>query len=583
MCKLTVIDFFCGAGGFSEGFKQSGFKIIEGYDNWQPAINTYNHNFGTDSKITDILKFKDSIEEINNLPNTDVIIGSPPCVSFSSSNKSGKADKSLGLDLTKCFLRVVAIKKHQKDSILKAWFMENVANSKKYVSQKYSFKDLDLTDWAIINGKDPNAEALNLKDNTEIINSADYGSYQARKRAISGEIILSKKLDIPKPTHSNIAEDNLQSWNTLGELIRNTPSPISKELDLVIKDPVYKEIKLKQSEISDHFYDSGLYKSEWRQSKEHKINHYCMGKMSFPENLNKPSRTITATKSGTSREALIYKSEYNRKGNGEYRSPTVREASSIMGFPFTYQFLGSINSKWRLVGNAVCPSVSRALAHEVLLSLNTKPSKKLKLNKKVNLVGVDNLNDFKEKLFDKQPKRTKNSRFRRHPIKAGNLTVTLSNYDIEKKSKAKNNWFTSIQYGTGINFKNQEVQDDYYKVIEPLLIKNKKGKQFIKIINNGFSEKITSAVNLQKMYELQESKGNYKEPTELVTEVNIIIKNLNISNNTLKQKERKIFVYKDEIPMEQLFALYAINKIASIANEKEVTNVNNIIKQLSGK
>jgi len=578
MSKLNVIDFFCGAGGFSEGFKQMGFKIIKGYDNWQPAINTFNHNFGTDSKVENILNFIDSVEKINQLPRTEIIIGSPPCVSFSSSNKSGKADKSLGLDLTKCFLRIVAVKKHEKGSILKAWFMENVANSKKYVSQKYSFKDLDLTDWAITNGKDPNAEALNLRDNTEIINSADYGSYQARKRAISGEIISSKKFDIPKPTHSNIEEDNLPNWNTLGELIENIPSPIFEELDSEIKDPVYKEIKLKQSDITDHFYDSGLYKSEWRQSKEHKINHYCMGKMSFPENLNKPSRTITATKSGTSREALIYKSEYNREGNGKYRAPTIREASSIMGFPFTYQFLGSINSKWRLVGNAVCPSVSRALAIEVLLSLNMKPLKRLKLNRKINFVGVENLNNFKEKPFDKQPKRTKNSRFRRHPIKAGNLTVTLSNYDIEKKLKSKGKWFTSIQYGTGINFRNQEVQDSYYKEIEPLLLKNKEGKQFIRIINNGFSEKIANALSLQKMYELHESKGNYKEPTELVAEVNLIIKNLNIGNKTLKQQEKKIFVYKDEIPMEQLFALYAINKIASVANEKEVTYANKIIK-----
>jgi len=578
MSKLNVIDFFCGAGGFSEGFKQMGFEIIKGYDNWQPAINTYNHNFETDSKIKNILSFKDSVLEINNLPNTSVIIGSPPCVSFSSSNKSGKADKSLGLDLTKCFLRIVAVKKHREGSILEAWFMENVVNSKKYISQIYSFEDLDLTEWAIENGKNPKSEALNLKDNTTIINSADYGSYQARKRAISGEIISAKQLVIPEPTHSNIEEDNLPNWNTLGKLIKNTPSPISKVSDFEIKDPVYKEIKLKQSDVTDHFYDSGLYKSEWRQSKEHKINHYCMGKMSFPENLNKPSRTITATKSGTSREALIYKSEYNREGNGKYRAPTIREASSIMGFPFTYQFLGSINSKWRLVGNAVCPAVSRALASEVLFSLNIKPLKRLKLNRKINFVGVENLNNFKEKPFDKQPKRTKNSRFRRHPIKAGNLTVTLSNYDIEKKLKSKGKWFTSIQYGTGINFKNQEVQDSYYKEIEPLLFKNKEGKQFVKIINNGFSEKIAGALTLQKMYELQESKGNYKEPTELVAEVNLIIKNLNIGNKTLKQQEKKIFSYKDEIPMEQLFALYAINKIASVANEKEVTYANNIIK-----
>lgn len=578
MNNLSVIDFFSGAGGFSEGFRQLGFKILKGYDNWQPAINTYNHNFGTESKIENILNFKDSVEKINDLPSSDIIIGSPPCVSFSSSNKSGKADKSLGLDLTKSFLRIVAVKKHQKGSILKAWFMENVVNSKKYVSHIYSFKDLDLTDWALENGKDPNSEALNLKDNTVIINSADYGSYQARKRAISGEIISEKKFIEPKTTHSNNIEDNLLKWKTLGELLNKIPSPSITPSVAEVEDPVYNTIKLKKNEITDHYYDSGLYKSEWRQSREHKINHYCMGKMSFPENLNKPSRTITATKSGTSREALIYKSEYNRKGNGEYRTPTIREAASIMGFPFTYQFLGTINSKWRLVGNAVCPSVSRALANQVLISLNKKIPRSLKLKKEVIHTDMGNLNDFKEKPFDKQPKRTKNSRFRRHPIKVGNLTVTLSNYDIEKKSKVNNKWFTSIQYGTGVNFKNQVVQDNYYKEFESLLIKNKNGKQFVKIINNGFSEKIADAFILQEMYELQTSKGDFKEPTELVSEVNTIIKKINFDNKLLKQKERKIFAHKDKVPMEQLFALYAINKIASVANEKEKMNASNFIK-----
>ena len=134
MKKLTVIDFFCGAGGFSEGFRQAGYEIIQGYDNWQPAINTFNHNFKTESSVKNILDFKDSIDEINNLPNTDVIIGSPPCVSFSSSNISGKADKESGVTLTKVFLRIVAVKKFQRDSQLKAWYMENVSNSRNYLA-----------------------------------------------------------------------------------------------------------------------------------------------------------------------------------------------------------------------------------------------------------------------------------------------------------------------------------------------------------------------------------------------------------------------------------------------------------------
>lgn len=568
MHGLTVIDFFCGAGGFSEGFRQKNFKIIKGYDNWQPAINTYNHNFGTDSKIKNILDFKNKIDEIENLPETDVIIGSPPCVSFSSSNKSGKADKSLGLELIKCFLRIVAVKKHQKNSILKAWFMENVSNSKKYLEEYYTFEDLNLTEWAKENSLNPKDEALRLLENTTIINSADYGSYQVRKRAVSGEIINKGDFITPEPTHSAKPNSHLKKWHSLEELINKMPSAnMGESLDL-IEDPLYPTIKIKLNDLTDHFYDSGLYKSEWKQARELKINHYCMGKMSYPENLNKPSRTVTATKSGTSREALVYKSEYNRKGDGEYRTPTIREASSIMGFPFTYQFLGSVNSKWRLVGNAVCPSVSRALASEVLTQLKIKHTNRLKLIKKSNTNNVNNLNTFKEKIFDKQPKRNKNSRFRRHPLKEGNMTVTLSNYDIENNTKTLDYWFTSIQYGTGINFKNQKVDDGYYKIIEPIIAKLKEGEEYIKIINNGFTDKIGSSEELQKYYELQVSNGSILEPTELVEEVTKIINQITFEQIDFEQNEDVIFKHKRKVPLKQLFALYAINKISSIANKK---------------
>lgn len=568
MNRLTVIDFFCGAGGFSEGFRQKGFQIVKGYDHWQPAINTYNHNFGTNSTVKNLLDFKDSIEEINLLPDTDVIIGSPPCVSFSSSNISGKADKESGVLLTKIFLRIVAVKKFQKKSKLKAWYMENVANSRNYLADYYTFNDLGLAEWARENKLGVNKKAIILKDNQPLINSADYGSYQARKRAISGEIIKKGKLIVPSPTHSNNTKDNLQEWNNLGNLLKKIPKPNCKISSRKIIDPIYKSIKLPLNSLTDHFYDSGLYKSEWRQSREHKINHYCMGKMSFPENRNKPSRTITATKSGTSREALIYKSEYNRKGNGEYRSPTVREAASIMGFPFTYQFLGTSHTKWRLVGNAVCPSVSRAFASQLLKELSITKDKELILIKKPNLIGVQNLNDFKEKVFDKQPKRTKNSRFRRHPIKAGNLTVTLSNFDIEENSKAQNKWFTSIQYGTGVGYKNQKVEDGFYKKIEPIILEEKYGSQFVKIINNGFSEKIGSALDLQRMYENQLAYDNLLEPTEIVERVNEIINEIKFKNTYLIQNETVVFKNKDKIPMSQVFALYAINKISTIANHK---------------
>lgn len=567
MYPYRVIDFFCGAGGFSEGFRQMGYEIIYGFDHWKPAVDTYNHNFGLNCDPKNILDFKSSTEEIENLPNTEIIIGSPPCVSFSSSNKSGNADKSLGVDLTETFLRIVAVKKHQPNSILKAWFMENVVNSKRYLQTAYTFKDLGLTEWANKNRISPLKIAIDLYENTAIINSADYGSFQARKRVISGEIVKKGKLIIPNTTHSEDGIDGKQKYLTIGKMKKNFPHPFSKKSDKIISDPQYK-LQIQQSLLTDHFYDTGIYKVEWKFSKYWKTNHPFMGKMSFPENENKPSRTITATKIANSRESIIYKSELKRDGDGEYRLPTVREAAIIMGFPITYQFLGAENNKWRLVGNAVCCSVSRAFAKVILEELKLQIPYNVELNIKPNIKDITNLNTYDLRIFDKPPIKNQGSRFRRHAIKDGNLTVTLSNYDIEKNSKsAEGKWFTSIQYGTGKGFPIQKINDRFYNNIEEIIKEYKGGKEFLKHINNGFSEKIGSAHEMQNLYELQKSNSKYIEPTELVDSIQELIEKLNIENIEIEQSQLKVFKHKDKIPVKQFFALYAINKVSTIANE----------------
>ena len=568
MSKLTVIDFFCGAGGFSEGFRQMGYEIVYGFDHWKPAVDTFNHNFNLNCEPKNILDFKNSILEIENLPDTEIIIGSPPCVSFSSSNKSGSADKSLGVELTEAFLRVIAVKKHKSNSTLKAWYMENVVNSKRYLQTAYTFKDLGLTEWANKNRISPLKIAIDLYENTTIINSADYGSFQARKRLISGEIIKKGKLILPEKSHSEDGLKGKKKHLTIGKMKQNLPHPFTKFSDKIISDPQFA-INISQTQLTDHFYDTGIYRVEWKFSKYWKTNHPFMGKMSFPENEDKPSRTITATKIANSRESIIYKSEINRTGDGEYRLPTVREAAIIMGFPITYQFIGAENNKWRLVGNAVCCSVSRAFAKIVLEELKISVPKNFIVNEKINIKSVLNLNTYKLKSFDKPPIKNKDSRFRRHAIKDGNLTVTLSNYDIEKNSKkAEGKWYTSIQYGTGKGFPIQKINNNYFKNLEEIIQQYKGGKEFLKYINNGFSEKIGNAKELQELYEHQKSSKRHSEPTELVDLVQTIIKKLNVEKKEIEQTENIIFKHKEKVPVKQLFALYAINKISTIANNK---------------
>lgn len=568
MNRLKVIDFFSGGGGFSEGFRQQGFEVVKGIDHWIPAVETFNHNFGLNDQPRDILDYWESIDLINQLPDTDIIIGSPPCVSFSNSNRSGKADKSLGLRLTEVFLRIVAVKKFQPNSILKAWFMENVTNSINYLTRHYKLRDLNLYDWAKENGYSPDKTAISIEGHSVVINSAEYGSAQARKRVITGEFIDVGKFIPPTKSHSLNCEENegLEPAKTLGLIKRILPRPDVKCSYRLIQDPIYPELSIPLNQLTDHFYDSGLYKCQWKNSHFMKRNHPYMGRMSFPENENKPSRTITATNIGTSREAIIYKSEFKRKGDGEYRVPTVREMACIMGFPITYQFLGkSETAKCRLVGNAVCPSVSRALAGSVLKQLGLTTIEQPIVNTKANLKGLFNLNTFSEKKFDNRPVKKAGSRFRRHPFKYGNITVTLSNYDVTN-AKPSDKWITSVQYGNGEGYPSKNYDDGFFRKLEPVIREFENGEKFIELINNGFSEQIANSEKLQAMYEVQQAEAPFLEPTELVDEVGKLINQFTFKSSDFRQDDVAIFDEKKVVPKKQFMALYALNKISTKAN-----------------
>lgn len=46
--RLTAVDLFCGAGGFSLGILQAGFHVLAGVDNDENCLLTYLHNLGAD-------------------------------------------------------------------------------------------------------------------------------------------------------------------------------------------------------------------------------------------------------------------------------------------------------------------------------------------------------------------------------------------------------------------------------------------------------------------------------------------------------------------------------------------------------
>jgi len=125
----TFIDLFCGMGGFSLGFIQVGFEHFFGLDDCSdtPQIaRVYYENIGKfvnkDIKNFNGLEFKGRV---------DVVIGSPPCKSFSVANTLNRK-----CDIVLCneFIRVV------NEIQPKVWIMENTPSFLRFVDAPFKHK-----------------------------------------------------------------------------------------------------------------------------------------------------------------------------------------------------------------------------------------------------------------------------------------------------------------------------------------------------------------------------------------------------------------------------------------------------------
>lgn len=533
-----------------------------GIDSWRIAVESHNLNHSLQDKPTDVLDFESSTDRIDELPDSEVIVGSPPCVSFSLSNKGGKACKELGIRLIKSFLTVVAVKKHQRGSKLVAWFMENVPNSKNFIQPAYTFRELNLTDWAIDRKINPDVIALNAAINGKILDTADFGTAQKRERFLCGEIIKTNQFP-------DLSAFKVKEPRTVRSIRRCMPAPNSARSRHSIPDPNYPVLKISAETLTDHFYDSGVYECQWKEAKWLKENHYCMGRMAFPENEDKPSRTIMATQSASTREALLYKSEYSRKGDGEYRLPTIREVATIMGFPYTYQFVGGESNKWRQVGNAVAPHLSATLAKSVRLAMKLQiiPNAQIEFPSVVpaKLLTVANLNDYKEKTFDDPPKKKKLAVFRRHPFKDGNMTVALTNYLPGKgKPQVEDHvkWYSTAFFGAGKDFQIKNIKRGEHKRIAKLVEEqhNSQGSAFLEAFEKQFRRAIGSSERFQASY-VGESDAISFNPRAIVDEIGEFV-----AKNEPDEKSMIVPDWispKESIPTKQVLTLYALNRLIS--------------------
>lgn len=85
----TVLDLFCGAGGFSLGCENTGYEVLAGVDNDETAIETYDENFNHQAYQYDLAETEPAMFAFETgiySEDVDIVVGGPPCQGFSLAN-----------------------------------------------------------------------------------------------------------------------------------------------------------------------------------------------------------------------------------------------------------------------------------------------------------------------------------------------------------------------------------------------------------------------------------------------------------------------------------------------------------------
>jgi DNA (cytosine-5)-methyltransferase 1 len=250
----------------------------------------------------------------------DLVVGSPPCTEFSYSNRGGGGDLSEGL---KDIVRFLEIVDHLRPPY---WILENVPRVAPMIRDGLKTKGHPLFRFR------------HLQPEVHVVNFAAFGLPQARHRCLVGNI----------PFEVLHSYTSICTARTLGQVIET----LGKDTSLT--DPIWgytvARIKVSETEPEPHLDNEQL-----RMNREAKCYHPVYNDMSFPDRLDAPARTVTATCTRVSRESIVIED----LKSGHLRRLTVRERASLQSFPLSYQFLAkSHSSKVKMIGNAVPPLFS---------------------------------------------------------------------------------------------------------------------------------------------------------------------------------------------------------------------------------
>lgn len=347
--KLPIISLFTGAGGLDIGLEKAGFEIAVCIDNDKDCWKTIemnrewpilrDHNGDIKEIISsEILKFAGLSEG-----KAALVVGGAPCQPFSHIGKrKGIQDNGNG-GLFQEFVRVV------KDTKPAGFIFENVSgllHKQHKIVIEFMTEELDKTGYSVSHA---------------LVNAADYGVPQKRKRVF----VLGRRDNIkpgfPFPTHSEDPERTknyfaefgielpweLNRWITVGNTfisidikLFDQPSCLSMNISDKVKERMtYIKGNMNFKDLPDH-----LKPNCWKTGRHQGADTF--GRL----HLDKPSGTIRTCAYNPSKGRYIHPLD-NRGLN------TI-EMALLQTFPVDWKFYGTLVSVGRQIGNAVPPKLA---------------------------------------------------------------------------------------------------------------------------------------------------------------------------------------------------------------------------------
>jgi DNA (cytosine-5)-methyltransferase 1 len=323
-----VIELFAGCGGMALGFKKAGFRTVLANEWDRDACDSLRAN------ITDRV-LNCAIQEIEHFPDADVVAGGPPCQGFS--NLGERVPNDPRNQLWRHYLRCV------EQVRPKVFVLENVPpllNSAEY-------QELLRI-----------ARSLGYRVDGRVLNTANYGVPQTRKRAI----VIGSRIGEPSfpaqthvdPLKRDLLTENLPDWRTVRDAIGQVPLIPTGINWHIGRNPTPKSI----------------------------LRYRCIkeggNRWQLPADLM-PDCWKRKTKGGTDlfgrlwwdRPSVTIRTEFYKPEKGRYLHPvanrpiTHHEAALLQSFPEDFIFCGTKIKVGIQIGNAVPPLFALAIANHV--------------------------------------------------------------------------------------------------------------------------------------------------------------------------------------------------------------------------